>query len=565
MSTRASLASSRAGFPLARRTASGAVLTLALSAGLVGAAAPGSAAPVPARPVLPAAVEDLQPYVGQAGCDPVAKPGVLAFQSLLMSTYRDTNTLGIVRDCGIGGTSEHKEGRAFDWAVSAYNSNHVAEVNALMDWLTAWDSAQYAPNARRFGLMYMIWNKRIWKAYQPELGWQAYTGPSPHTDHVHFSFGWNGARKTTSWWTGKVAAVDYGPFSASRPAIPTPPTPSGSTAPASPRPTPPPPPPAPAPVPVANAIDTKHAALGGDAGFLGAATGGEADVLGGRYRPYVNGYIYWSPSTGAREVHGDILRRYLAMGGSRSALGLPTGDETPVKGGVMSSFQRGVIVWSAPTGARAVYGDVHGKYLALGGPNGLLGLPTGDEADVRGGRAMAFTGGRIYWSPTTGAREVHGGILQEYLRLGGEGSFLRLPVSDEGDAGPGRGSSFQGGGMYWSPTTGVRSVLGGIREKWLSTGGPSGFLGLPRTNEVDEPGGGRSSSFTGGSVYWSPGAGAHMAYGGILQRFLADGGAARYGFPKTDELGSATGTTQEFEKAVITYTARNGAVSVRLK
>ena len=87
---------------------------------------------------LPAGVEAFQPYVGQGGCDPVAKPGVRAFSNLLMATYRDTGSLGIVRDCGIGGSSEHKEGRAFDWAVSAYNANHVAEVKAAhLDWLTA--------------------------------------------------------------------------------------------------------------------------------------------------------------------------------------------------------------------------------------------------------------------------------------------------------------------------------------------------------------------------------------------------------------------------------------------
>ena len=38
-----------------------------------------------------------------------------------------------------------------------------------------------------------------WKAYAPDKGWQAYTGASPHTDHVHFSLSWDGARAMTSW------------------------------------------------------------------------------------------------------------------------------------------------------------------------------------------------------------------------------------------------------------------------------------------------------------------------------------------------------------------------------
>ncbi len=207
------------------RRRAGTSLALAVASGVLVGGLPGIAVAgvVPAYPAnLPAGVEALQPYVGQTGCDPVAKPGVLAFQSLLMSTYRDTGTLGIVRDCGIGGQSEHKEGRALDWAVSAFNANQAAEVQSVTDWLTATVNGVPAANARRFGIMYMIWNHRIWGAYKLDQGWQPYTGPVPHTDHVHFSFGWNGAKKSTSWWTGQVAPIDYGPYAQGPPPAPTP-------------------------------------------------------------------------------------------------------------------------------------------------------------------------------------------------------------------------------------------------------------------------------------------------------------------------------------------------------
>ncbi len=202
------------------RRAGHVALTAALGAGLLlTGTEPAAAVAVPGTPSgLPSGVEALQPYVGQLGCDPVAKPGVRAFSSMLLTTYRDTSSLGIVRDCGIGGASEHKEGRAFDWGASAYNPTHVAEVKAVTDWLLASDGTVRAARARRLGVMYMIWNRKIWKAYQIDRGWQDYTGPSPHTDHVHFSFGWNGARQHTSWWTKQVAPVDYGPYSTSQPA-----------------------------------------------------------------------------------------------------------------------------------------------------------------------------------------------------------------------------------------------------------------------------------------------------------------------------------------------------------
>lgn len=542
MSTPASLATSRA----PRRTLGGAVLTLALGAGLVGAL-PGVASAVvtPPKPTsLPTAVEDLQPYVGQEGCDPVAKPGVLAFQSLLMNTYRDTGSLGIVRDCGIGGTSEHKEGRAFDWAVSVDNAQQVAEVKALTDWLIAYGGPDFASNARRFGIMYMIFNHRIWKAYQPELGWQAYTGPDPHTNHVHFSFGWNGAKRSTSWWTGKVAALDYGPWNTSHPPAPTPP-------------------PSPAPLP-RTPIDLKYDELGGASGRLGAATGPEADVHNGRYRPYQNGAIYYSASTGAHEVHGDVQRSFLALGGSYSLLGLPTSDESPVTGGVGNTFQSGVVLWSPTTGAHAVYGAIFGQYEALGGPDGILRLPTTEEVDVADGRGVSFQGGRILWSRPTGAHEVHGRILEKYVAMRADSGLLKLPLSDETAAGPGRSSTFEAGSIYWSNETGAQEVHGAIRDKWLDAGGPTSLLGLPSTDEGDEPGG-RSNSFVNGRVYWSPLTGAHLLYGSIGSRYLADGGAKTYGVPMTDEYSTPTGRTQEFPLAFIDFDGSTGVVTVRLK
>lgn len=179
---------------------------------LVGLAPLAQAAP-PATPAgLPVGIEALQPYVGQKYCDPVAKPGVRAFANLLLTTYPDTSSLGIVRDCGIGGQSEHKEGRAWDWGVSYSSATDRAHVNEVFHWLFATDArGNKAAMARRLGLMYIIWNNQIWKAYQLDRGWQAYNGSDPHTGHVHFSFGWAGARQATSYWTKRVAPIDYGP------------------------------------------------------------------------------------------------------------------------------------------------------------------------------------------------------------------------------------------------------------------------------------------------------------------------------------------------------------------
>jgi hypothetical protein len=141
-------------------------------------------------------------YDEQSKCDPTAKPGVVAFRDMLLGLYPCTTNLGIIRACDVGGTSEHKEGRAFDWGVTPDNQ----AAWDVIDWLLAKDSVgnDFAM-ARRLGLMYMVFDSKIWGAYRADEGWRPYNGASPHTDHVHFSFSRDGATKLTSYWQGKPA------------------------------------------------------------------------------------------------------------------------------------------------------------------------------------------------------------------------------------------------------------------------------------------------------------------------------------------------------------------------
>jgi peptidoglycan hydrolase-like protein with peptidoglycan-binding domain len=194
-------------------TLSGAAMAVPLMA--VGAASAAQAAtpthaPVPpvakAKVALPAALDVRTPYEAQLSCDPRDKPGVAAFAALMKTNYK-TGTTGISRGCQAG-TSEHYEGRALDWMLSAKDPHQKAVADSVVTWLSANDGAM----ARRFGISYIIWNTKMWREYAPERGWTAYTGSSPHSDHIHFSFSWDGAMKRTSWWTGKATkAVDLGP------------------------------------------------------------------------------------------------------------------------------------------------------------------------------------------------------------------------------------------------------------------------------------------------------------------------------------------------------------------
>jgi len=210
-----------------RFTVSVTALVFTLTVGM----APTARAAVPLAPskALPAAVDASTPYEGQVSCDPRPKPGVTAFAALMKARYR-TGYIGTYRPCQ-GDTSEHYEGRAMDWMLNSTNAGQKAIANSVVSWLTASSGVM----ARRFGISYIIWNHKVWKGYRNSSVWTAYTGSVPHTDHVHFSFSWDGAMKRTSWWTGKAnRVVDLGPcrvyvgqFAPLRTAVRTAPCPSG--------------------------------------------------------------------------------------------------------------------------------------------------------------------------------------------------------------------------------------------------------------------------------------------------------------------------------------------------
>lgn len=54
---------------------------------------------------------------------------------------------------------------------------------------------------------YVIWNRRIWT---PDRGWHAYTGASPHTEHVHLSI-YATARDDMRPWLTTVEEADMTP------------------------------------------------------------------------------------------------------------------------------------------------------------------------------------------------------------------------------------------------------------------------------------------------------------------------------------------------------------------
>jgi len=186
---------------------------VAVIAGLAAPILPGTAdatvSSVPkAHVALPADIEEFAPYQPETFCDPTVKPGTAALAHLLTSTYTGSAIVSLVRPCA-SDTSEHYDGRAIDWGVDHRNDHLRAQGKAFLDWLFASDSSgDKDAMVRRLGIMYVIWNHRIWGAYSQH--WKPYTnctGPTAcHVDHMHISLDWSGAMKKTSFWTGKVTA-----------------------------------------------------------------------------------------------------------------------------------------------------------------------------------------------------------------------------------------------------------------------------------------------------------------------------------------------------------------------
>jgi hypothetical protein len=187
-------------------------LTLALSGSAAGAGGTGTPVPFPADPSgLPAPgptgaeIDAAAPYQAQAACVAAPLPGTVKLRDLVLDTYGRGYDGGTVRACTVGSTSEHKEGRAWDWMLDLDNTADRRAAGDFLAWVTTDDGTM----ARRLGIMYVIYNKRMWSTWSD--GWESYEGSDPHTSHVHVSLGWNGARGLTSFWTGRTHAFDHGP------------------------------------------------------------------------------------------------------------------------------------------------------------------------------------------------------------------------------------------------------------------------------------------------------------------------------------------------------------------
>jgi hypothetical protein len=167
-----------------------------------------SAAPYEAPP------EDYASYEPQTRCRRAVQPGTRALATWIDKRFAGGKPVIGVRSCRSGGTSEHKDGRAIDWMMDAGRKAHRTEVARFLDKVFAPDKqGNEHALARRMGIMYVIWNDRMWSSYD-HFEAERYRSSScrklsrcsatlRHRNHVHISLSKAGGRAATSWHTAR--------------------------------------------------------------------------------------------------------------------------------------------------------------------------------------------------------------------------------------------------------------------------------------------------------------------------------------------------------------------------
>ncbi|MFG2043514.1 Hsp70 family protein [Dactylosporangium sp. NPDC048998] len=206
--------------------------------------------------------------------------------------------------------------------------------------------------------------------------------------------------------------------------------------------------------------------------------------------------VYWSPEHGAHETWGGVGEHFELLGGPRSKLGFPTGDENWVNSsrgddgvaGWRQHFEGGLVYWSWKTGGVAVFSELAAYHEERGGVEGALGFPVGPERDApqspRGttgtmqrfegrwdcraeGQPWPEAGDATVYRPGNrdfGTHAVSGGIGVVHEREGGTAGWLGFPTSGEVDAAGGVYQRFEGGTVFRTEAHDALAVPGDSPE-----------------------------------------------------------------------------------------------------
>lgn len=325
---------------------------------------------------------------------------------------------------------------------------------------------------------------------------------------------------------------------------------------------------------MSGAILEKYESLGGPTGDLGFPTidegaGRAANSRNVTFNAPDSPVIFWTPDTGARVVRGAINSAWDTLGGSAGVLGVPADDETTNGDVISQKFTGGEISWDRKTraftttppelaaqlGAVAVPSDatsaIAAARRAAGGALGPLGAEEGAQYAIGAdGVGQNYAGGKIFYSPATGANVVTGQVLAKYESVGGPTGDLGFPTASEADGGLAPQSAVVPFAaedkpvIFWTPDFGAVIVRGAMNAAWQKLGGATGELGAPKSDQTDN-GGVINQQFSGGAISWDKAANRFSTEPAGLQSQLAGLEVPGAGAPQAPAGDAPQATTSD--------------------
>lgn len=303
-------------------------------------------------------------------------------------------------------------------------------------------------------------------------------------------------------------------------------------------------------------IDKRHTSLGGKTGFLGESIGNIGNSGSTYWQRYDNGYIIWSPQTGAWESYGPIRNYWRELDYQNGKMGRPVSKVVTMSdGGQHQRYEHGYIIGKASTGFWESKGSIRDKWQELGYQNGRLGYPKGPEVKVgNGSYSQKYENGYIVGNWHTGYWISAGAIRDYWIANGGVDSRVGMPTGPETNVASGIWKqSYKRGLIIGGGSTGYWTVTGSIQNKYASLGEYSSDVGLPTANEVTDGHGRWYQEFKNGVIAGMSGS-YYIVSGSILQYWMneVDGHAGIMGTAvENSGSGKDGGKWQRFENGYI--------------
>jgi hypothetical protein len=141
---------------------------------------------------------------GGANCSKKFTDGAKILKAHVSETYSGVASIGGYacrqNTANKAETSVHGTGRALDIMIPKSGSGADNGVgDPIANWLVT--------NAQSIGVQLIIWDGTKWNASSGGAKDKPYTGPNPHTDHIHVELSNEGANASTPWFADKKDAT----------------------------------------------------------------------------------------------------------------------------------------------------------------------------------------------------------------------------------------------------------------------------------------------------------------------------------------------------------------------